>query len=301
MSTLVVALDFSEGSAVALRTAAAHAEHTAATLHLFHADVLFDGDDAPHPDKNRVRLQDFAEKTLGAERVAQLAPTYGVGHGFAAAPPLFDYAGHVEADLIVMGTHGRRGLRRFVLGSVADEVLRGAPCPVLVVPDKGDPLVPGPDAPIVVPIDFSPLNDAALARATVWAKVYGAPVHLVHIIELAGPYPEFYPDTLVPGLAFGTEDVATEIEHDLEQRAERALRARAEGLRADGVADVQLFVGYGRPNLGIDDHAAREGAGLIVMATHGLSGFAHVLLGSVTEKTVRRAPCPVLTVRGSEG
>ncbi|MEM8600567.1 MAG: universal stress protein [Bacteroidota bacterium] len=300
MPTLVAALDFSDGSAVALRTAAAHAERTAATLHLFHADVLFDGDDAPHPDKNRARLAAFAEETLGAERVAQLAPTYGVGHGFAAALPLFDYARRVAADLIVMGTHGRRGLRRLFLGSVADEVLRGAPCPVLVVPDKDAPPVPGPDAPIVVPIDFSPLNDAALARTTTWAKAYEAPVHLVHIIELAGPYPEFYPETLVPGLAFGTEEVASEVEHELERRAERALRAHAEGLRADGVAEVQLFVGYGRPSLGIDEHATREGAGLIVMATHGLSGFAHVLLGSVTEKTVRRAPCPVLAVRAAE-
>ncbi|MEM6785306.1 MAG: universal stress protein, partial [Bacteroidota bacterium] len=255
MSTLVVALDFSDGSAIALRTAAAHAARTAATVHLFHADVLFDGDDAPHPEKKRVQLAAFAEETLGAECTAALDPTYGVGQGFAAAPPLIDYAERVEADLIVMGTHGRRGLRRLVLGSVADEVVRRAPCPVLVVPDRGTPLVPGPDAPIVVPIDFSPLNADALKQATAWAKAYEAPVHLVHIIELAGPYPEFYPETLVPGLAFGTEAVASEVEQQLERRAERALRALAEGLRADGVADVQRFVGYGRPNLGIDEHA----------------------------------------------
>ncbi|MEM9998434.1 MAG: universal stress protein [Bacteroidota bacterium] len=298
MSTIVAALDFSDGAGTALRVAADHAARTGAALHLFHADVLFDGVDSPSAEVHQTRIAAFAKDKLGAERYANLDPVVAAGRGLAAAPPILNYVASVGADLLVTGTHGRRGLRRLVLGSVASELLREAVCPVMVVP-ASKTTMPGPGAPVVAPLDFSALNEAALSLAVTWARTYGAPLHLVHIVELLGPYPEFYPESLVPSLAVGTSEAAEALaaEHDLEERAEAALREIAAQVRAEGIGNIELFVGYGHPDRRIDEHAAEHGAGLIVMATHGLTGFAHALVGSVTEKTVRRAPCAVLTVK----
>jgi nucleotide-binding universal stress UspA family protein len=141
---------------------------------------------------------------------------------------------------------------------------------------------------ILVPTDFSETSDAALAHARVLARTFGASLHLLHVVEdqlVTGPLgSEMYVPT-TPGM------------HDL-QLAE-AVRDLEQGLTADDRGRLRATSAaiVGTAARTIAEYAADNGYDLIVMGTHGRSGLAHMVMGSVAEHVVRSAPCPVLTVR----
>ena len=138
---------------------------------------------------------------------------------------------------------------------------------------------------ILVPTDFSDDAEAALDLALALAADSGAAIHLVHAYEIPiaaiPPYGIEIPPTLLT-------DVRDAAARRLEKSAEKV---RSRGVRCDG------HLVHGAPVDGIVDAAARLGADLVVMGTRGLTGLKHVLLGSVAERTIRSAPCPVLTVK----
>lgn len=140
---------------------------------------------------------------------------------------------------------------------------------------------------MLVPTDFSPTSDIAFHYALDMAARQHAMVHLLHVIDdasFATAYPDgFYVE--LPGLRKQLIDEAT---HRLE---DMAARCAAVGVSAT------LEVAVGRPARVVTDVARERGTDLIVMGTHGRSGFAHLVLGSVAERVVRVAPCAVLTVR----
>lgn len=139
---------------------------------------------------------------------------------------------------------------------------------------------------ILVPTDFSETSDVATDYAIDMAFRYGASIRLVHVLEdlnYLAVYPEGYFD--LPGPRQRLVDDATE--------HLQALVKKCEAARVDASSSVLS----GHAARTIVDEAAAPDVDLIVMGTHGRSGFAHLLLGSVAEKVVRSAPCPVLTVR----
>lgn len=140
---------------------------------------------------------------------------------------------------------------------------------------------------MLVPTDFSPASDVALTYALEMALVQGCTVHLLNVIDdasFATAYPDgFYVE--LPGLRAQLIEEATD-----------RLEAMAEQCRAAGVTATRE-VAVGRPARVIVETATSRGSDLVVMGTHGRSGFAHLVLGSVAERVVRTAPCPVLTVR----
>lgn len=142
---------------------------------------------------------------------------------------------------------------------------------------------------ILVPVDFSPHAQRAFGYATALARRLGARLTLVHVVE----------DPFTTG-AWGAEvyipDVG-ELLQNLTAAAERQLTSLKDGAATQGVT-VKTTVITGRPAQSIIEHAASEGCDLIVMGTHGRTGLSHVVMGSVAERVLRRAPCPVLTVRG---
>ena len=145
---------------------------------------------------------------------------------------------------------------------------------------------------ILVPVDFGPASDAALEHARALARAFNAELHLVHVFEdplLTGAVTA---ETFVP---VEPETRAALMEEAQERLAHRIRPDDRETLGASGE------IVTGSPASAITDHAARVGASLIVMGTHGRGGVAHLLLGSVAERVVRSAPCPVLTVRGQAG
>jgi len=213
-----------------------------------------------------------------------------------AATGILRYATGHEIDLIVMGTHGRHGIRYLLMGSVAAEVVRSAPCPVLTVPSAAARSTPGPYAPILVPVDFSDANREALAAAHLFAARFDAPVELLHVADEPVTYADAYANAhadahaSAPGLASGHE-VRTGTRNNPVPRLRRFDRDA-------GTAPASRYhLREGRPEYEIAAVARRIGAGLIVMATHGRTGWARVRLGSVTEQTLRRARCPVLSLR----
>ena len=141
---------------------------------------------------------------------------------------------------------------------------------------------------ILVPTDFSPHADAALQYAMDLARQWDAAVHLLHVVE----------DPLAAGVwssELYTAEIA-ELHVNLARDAETRLQTYVSG----DAAVVTTEVRRGRAATQILDAAREWGSDLIVMGTHGRTGLAHVVMGSVAEKVVRLAPCPVLTLRGPE-
>ena len=141
---------------------------------------------------------------------------------------------------------------------------------------------------ILVPTDFSPPSDAALEYARILAAKFGSSLQILHVIDDPTAASEFVPD----GFAPSTEDIRTGLLAQAHTRLERLMN-RVDCSRYHAHAQAVL----GLPAQSIVDYARATGTGLIVMGTHGRTGLAHLLMGSVAEQVVRTAPCPVLTVR----
>lgn len=202
------------------------------------------------------------------------------------SPQINEAARARKSDLVVMGTRGRTGLAHVLLGSTAEGVVRGAPCPVLTVrstPDRGQPAPAIRVTHILVPVDFSDCSIEALEYAVQTAKVFAASVTILHVIE-----PASY------GLDFTLSHA------DDAQKARAAIEKRLEELAAlfkgQGVP-AHYRLQSGAPGGAITDTARAVNADLIVMGTHGRRGFSHLVSGSVAEAVLRQAPCPVLTVK----
>jgi nucleotide-binding universal stress UspA family protein len=143
---------------------------------------------------------------------------------------------------------------------------------------------------ILVPMDFSPPSDAALEYARSVAARYGASLHLLHVAE--DPYRAFYTaEVYVPEIEGLREEILTDTAQRLKER-----------VRPSDVTEFHATVEsvIGSPAGSIVEYAAGRDIDLIVMGTHGRGGMAHLLMGSVAERVVRTAPCPVLTVRGAK-
>jgi nucleotide-binding universal stress UspA family protein len=201
---------------------------------------------------------------------------------------ILEYVEEQKIDLVVMGTHGRHGLDRLLLGSVAEQVVRRAPCPVLTVRQE-HPVRrrPGAVPEIVVPVDFSPFSRPTLNYAVDLAHHYGAKLALVHVVEQIN-LPNVYGIDPIPVVA-----------PDLQARSLQALEA----LAADEIPPGQPFdctVLIGHAGHDIVEFADDRDADMIVIATHGLTGLKRLLMGSVTEQVLRAATCPVFTVRSFE-
>lgn len=140
---------------------------------------------------------------------------------------------------------------------------------------------------ILVPTDFSEDAEAALQQATELAKATGGRIHLLHVYQ----FPVYV--GAGPGMAYS---VSAELIEDVRRHATARAQEVEERIRADGVS-VKSEILEGPPSERIVDCAEREKADLIVMGTRGLTGLKHVFIGSVAERTLRHAPCPVMTVK----
>jgi universal stress protein A len=140
---------------------------------------------------------------------------------------------------------------------------------------------------ILLPTDFSPTSDIAFNYALDMAARYGATIHLLHVVDDAR-YATAYPDGFFIELP--------ELRKQLSEAAdERLTTAAARSADVNVIATTGVIAG--RPAQVIVEQATTRGTDLIVMGTHGRSGFAHLMLGSVAERVLRTAPCPVLVVR----
>jgi nucleotide-binding universal stress UspA family protein len=288
--------DFSPCASHALPHALDLAERHRAELHLLHAIVLHEGDpaNAAHQLPNIEELYRTLEEQTEAQLRA-ISDEYSGGaleikhalvRSISAAGATLDYAAESDIDLVVMGTHGRRGLKRLLLGSVAEEVVRLAPCPVLTVPERRDGRPVEQVTRIVVPVDFSEHANLAIAYAKELAVFYEADMHLVHVMDEI-VYPDFYPAAMPSG-----ESITEQLRGQSLERMNDLLAQIS-----DPHVEAHTHVRSGRAAPAIAEFAQQQSADLIVIASHGLTGIRHMLLGSVTEQLIRRAPCPVFTAK----
>lgn len=196
------------------------------------------------------------------------------------------------ADLVVMGTHGRRGLSHLLLGSVAERVIRNATCPVLVVRANGaEPASTLAFDRVLVPIDFGP-DAMAAARLGIAMSARGAKgVTLLHVV----PTPAYAGEVLVPragGIKLG------QYLHDEAQ-------VRLEGFAAEVAPSAddrpKVLVLQGSAAEQTIHVCVEDDVHLVVMGTKGRHGLAHFFVGSVAERVLRHAPCPVLITRSAFG
>lgn len=304
INTILVSTDFSDSSAVALKRAAELAVAFDAKLHVVHvvekAPVFL----AVRLEESEHGITPFEEHFV-TEAKKKLAACVGElpeedrvdveRHFRAGFPPIeiLECAKEVEPDLLVMATHGRHGFSRAFLGSVAEKVVRTASCPVLTckLHDEAEALESFRPQRILYPIDLADEQFDGLDLAIEMARKFGAELHVVYVIADFDSGMSWDDVPLAPP---GGDDIIDKWEKHCRENLDATVKKH---LPEDISHESHLR--KGRPHKGILEYAKDHDCGLIVMPTHGRSGLSHALLGSVTERVVRLAEAPVLTVRGS--
>ena len=295
--------DFSDTADRALAKAIDVAEHFGATLHLFHVIDHLDpswygitnvqAETIRLRDQIRNEAQSLLDEMAAGEPSASVSTEVALEFNFNVASTVQTYAEANDVDLIVMGTHGRGSLGRFMLGSVADKLIRHASAPVMTVnpktseaPASDDPTTTG----VLAPVDFSRSSRASLRAAKTFADTYAVPLHVLFVAEKR-TVPTFR-DTGIPGIG------VVGMDEDIVENARPALHQLVAEVGGPAV-EPTVHVRDGEAAPEIVGTAEAASLNLIVMATRGLSGLERWMLGSTTDQVVRTSQCPVLTMRGA--
>jgi nucleotide-binding universal stress UspA family protein len=296
-------IDFSDGSRRALDYAVAIArwyESAVTALHVFSpAPIAAYG---PGPvvlqpivltDADREELLREARRFVEAEAAPGVTVEVLLREGDATTEVLAQ-ASAMDADLIVLGTHGRSGFERLVLGSVTEKVLRKASAPVLTVPPRRpDAVPPGPLVfkSVLCPIDFSEASMHALAYALSLAEEADGRLTVIHVVSH-----EFDNVADVANLAADEHMTIAEFK----AARDRAIRERLHQALPETAAEyarVESLLTHGKPWREILRIAAERQSELIVMGVQGRGAADLMFFGSTTQHVVRAASCPVLTLR----
>lgn len=290
IDSILVARDFSPSSEQALAYSLDLGKRSEARLHMVAIKVTgkdpfeatkvaaepIDKLQAKFIRKNESSLEQFDGGAAGVDI------SHHVDRGSAAGPRIVRFAERKDIDLIVMGTHGRRGVRRAWFGSVAEEVIRTAPCPVFVTRASEDESVFEPTINrVVAPVDFSYASRKAMHYAGHMADLFDVPLRLIHAVE----------EQSVPSVYNLTSSQTST--REMKARAERALEEWGDEVKKDG-RNVTYVVHRGSADETITESASRR-EDLVVMATRGLSGVRRAVIGSVAARVVRSVNGPVIT------
>ena len=287
---ILVGTDTSKASQVAVGQAAALAAHLDAELILMYVGSKPEEEDGPsifgisgvmsqladEMYKKDQRTVDYLVKS--AEEAGARVTRHVVTGDPAEA--ICEEAVALDVDLVVTGTHGRSGLDRLLLGSVAERVVHACSKPTMVA--RGDIVPSGGYRKVLVPTDFSALAGAAMAMAV----AVGAPdleLELLHCWQLP------------TGVGSGPASVVKPIIESIEQRIQARGNETVSAL-VDSGATVSFHMVMAPPAKGVADRTASGEFELVVLGTQGRRGISRFLLGSVAEAAVHHAPCSVLVV-----
>jgi nucleotide-binding universal stress UspA family protein len=210
----------------------------------------------------------------------------------SVGPALAQYVRELGIDLVVMATHGRGGVRRAWLGSVADHLVRHLQVPVLLVRPAEDGAVPtstSTASQILVPLDGSALAEDVIGPAADLARLWGSELTLLQVVHPV----VFYGDELLGWPAPYDQELTANLRSQAESYVrDISARLRGEGVRASGVAVVDRGAADAILKLARPEHVAA-----IAIATHGRGGLQRLALGSVADKLIRAADVPVLVHR----
>ncbi len=286
---ILVATDFSATADSAEKLAFQLARLLGAELHIVHVRVILEDPLMAEEQQLEIeRLMSSADqatkeefdRTRAGDR--KIAIETHLVRSVSASEAIVELASELQCDLIVMGTHGRRGIKHMLLGSVAENVVRSVDIPVLTVRPGIEIGAQGPRR-ILVAHDFSDRSAAAIRVAGDWAMAFDAEITVLHVVEPV-VYPEFYAINVV------SDDVMTR----LRDRSAEALDNAAEELLKGRPVTTKVLIG--RATDTIVAQAQPENFDLVVMGTRGLTALEQLMLGSVAEGVLRRCPVPLLTV-----
>lgn len=199
---------------------------------------------------------------------------------------ILEYADAADVDLVVMPTHGRKGLHRVLLGSVTERVCNASDVPVVTVNPAEDRALRYPPRDVLVPLDGSEGSNRALAEGIAVAEATGASLHVLHVVETAS-------------LGF---DVRSAVgDEKLEQRATEIVEAAVETASSSSVEVLTDTVAYGEPYREILSHVRDHDVDLVAIGAQGQTRFHRYVVGGVTAKIIRTSPAPVLMVRHDDG
>ncbi|MBI5093815.1 MAG: universal stress protein [Candidatus Hydrogenedentes bacterium] len=291
--------DFSPYAHYAMRYAFALAKRYKGAVHIAHcveSSALsiagMHGFDASQPELETLlnSMREHAESRLA--HYVQMAHDDGIDatHHIVSGRPsheIIKLAEELDCVMIVIATHGRTGFDHVVFGSVCEQVVRHSPIPVLSVKHPEHDFVEGQSLDINIrrvlfPTDFSEYSVRALPYAESLCREFGATLVLFHSTEAPNVPPDFWNDLT-------TTNMAT-----MGRYAEEALAHIKEGVKD---VECEVISATGSAYREIVRLVEDSEVDLVVIPTHGRSGLAHVMFGSVAERVVRRAPCPVLTIR----
>lgn len=281
LQTILHPTDGTPSAMRALEMAARLASTYRATLLILHAELLH----GEGPREASAALDEYvasARDLLRSLAGKDSPQVHGIRtRAVLAHDTIVEVATDRRADLIVMGTHGRGGLSRLLLGSSAERVLRQAPCHVLTV--RAGAAIPTGTVfqELLVPVDFSDCSRRGLDAAADLAAHGNTTIHVVHVVE---PVPPMY--------YAGNITSRFELDGDLRTRVGERLRTWAGDSHG-----ARYVVTEGHPAVEISRLADNRKVDLIVMSTKGVTGGEWLLVGSVTERVCRLANVPVLTIR----
>ena len=292
MKRILCPIDLSDISNHVADHASAMARWYGAQLTFLHVVAGLPAMDVPPPALNaeeRDRLVAGMRKAAAGVPSA-VAPEFVVTEAESPYLGILERAADSPPDLLVLGTHGRSGVQRLFLGSVAEKVIRKASCPTLVVPPRaGDvsPTTPVQFRHILCAVDFSDCSLTALAQALCLVRQTAAHLTLVHVIEIP---PELRENAMAADFDVDRIRAAAEAE------ALRRLRDLVPH-PSQLPARVTTVVEEGKAYREVLRTAADVNADLIVMGVHGRGTLDLVVFGSTTHHVIREAKCPVLIVR----
>ncbi len=293
---ILAPIDFSAFSDHALDHAVALAhwyDARVTVLHVFPIDpALPPYSEFPGPIRlqsaERERIAEALARFVGSHRVPSVPIDTVLEEGNVVAE-ILRRARALPADLIVVGTHGRSGFERMMLGSVTERVLRKASCPVLTVPrrvDGASPRGPAVFKRILCPVDFSPSSMKAVDYAVSLAEEAGGRLTLLHVLEW------FSEEEPREHAHFSVPEYRRYMQDDARTRLQKAIPEEARlWCEPEEVLDA------GNPSHQILRTAADRSADLIVMGVAGRNPLNLALFGSTAQRVVREAACPVLTIR----
>ncbi len=294
---LLVPLDGSSLAEVALPYAAFIAEKLGATVTLIHVIER----NAPQTVHGTPHLTDAAAAQRYLDDVAAKAFPPGArverhvhtSEVSEVARSIVDHAGEFKPDLIVMCTHGSSGLRNWLFGSIAQQVISLGNTSVLLIPpqEEGQPARPFSCRRVLVPLDGDASHEHGIQVAVDFARICSSGVHLLMVVPT--------PETLTGQRAAAGRmlpGATAELLNMTEQRATEYLRSQVAKLLPSGLA-ITAEVIRGDPAKTIVNTAHNMGVDLIVLGTHGKAGMNAFWQGSVAPKVLRQSQVPLLLVR----
>ena len=295
MDSVLVAIDFEEKSHQALCVAAREARRREAKLIVLHCvDLPSDPDKwSYYVQRSRISERDLQKEAIAKiddfcrERLTEedCPAHYEYSVEFSpAADGIVDTARQRKSSLIVVGGSGGGAVRNFVLGSVAEEVVRASVVPTMIVPSKSQ--LNGVER-VVAPVDFSACSRRSLQEAIGWSQRWDARLEVLHAYEAPSGFG-----------TFGLAPTPDEMERLRERRSEQLDELVAEVGGQELEAELRLE--RGRPHEVILEAVAGERGELIVMGTHGHRGLRRFFIGSEATRVLRAAPSPTVTVRAGE-